>query len=117
MIGSIFTRNRLLQVLAEPIKYVSQTLNAQFGMASARKTMALTFETYKKHLTPEIFERSKKLLGLLNITAQILLAMNNKQRSMNILYVCDGRHAHITIQVIPGCGFKLIIREGPTQVT
>src|SRR5690348_13048521 len=99
----MFIMNMLLQVLAEPIKYVSQTLNAQFGMASARKTMALTFETYKKHLTPEIFERSKELFGLLNITAQILLAVNNKQRSMDILYVCDGRHAHITIQIFPGC--------------
>src|SRR5579859_4001781 len=106
----------LFQILREPTLHMSQALQAGFGMPTAGETMALTLEAHKLDLPPHPLERTKELLSLLNVTAQILLAMNDKQRRMHILHIFDRRHMHILIQVLPGRRLQIIFGQIPANI-
>ncbi len=69
--------SRLLQVLLEPSQDMLQALNAQPGMTAARESMALPLEAHEKYFASQVFQSREKLLGLLDIAAQVLLAVQN----------------------------------------
>src|SRR6266487_2662976 len=85
-------------------------------MTSTRETMALTLEAHKQDLAPHIFERGKKLLSLLNIAAQVLFAMYNEQRRVDICYVVERRHVHVLFEVLPRCGIQVVVSKIPADI-
>src|SRR5260370_33368827 len=95
---------------------MEQTLQVQVWMTTTRDPVNLTFKTHKQHFAPQVLQGSKELLGLLDITAQVLLAVKNKQGGVDVLHVCDGRHAHVTVEVFPRRRIQFIIGKGPTQI-
>src|SRR5438552_9397192 len=78
--------------------------------------MALTFEAHEKRLASQIFECSKELFGLLDIATQVAFAVDDQYRSVYVLDICDGRHTHIALWVIPGRHFHVIISKIPANV-
>src|SRR6266516_219755 len=95
---------------------MSQPLEAQLWMAAARKSMALTFKAHKQHLASQVFEGRKELFCLFDITTQILLAMNNQQRRVDVLNVGDRRQTHVTIKAFPGRCIQFVVSKYPTKI-
>src|SRR6266704_5411183 len=79
--------------------------------------MALTFKAPEQHLATHIFQSSKELFGLLDIATQVAFAVDDQYRSVYVLDICDGRHTHIALWVIPGRHFHVIISKIPANVT
>ncbi len=78
--------------------------------------MALTLETHKAYFATQVLEGGEELLRLLDIAAQILLAVNNEQGSLDIFHVLDRRLLHITVKIVPRGRLKLIIGKSPAEV-
>src|SRR3982074_474407 len=106
----------MLQVLLKPAQDMLQAFFAQFGMTTARKAMALALETHEKHLASHVLQGGKKLLSLLDVTAQILFAVNDQERRMHVLDVSQGRHAPVEFGIFPGSGLHIIVGEVPAHI-
>src|SRR5450759_5364107 len=105
-----------LQMFCKPAFDVSQSLQAQLWMSTARQSMALTLEANKEYFAPQVFQGSEKFFRLFNATAQILFAMDDQQRGVHLLYIGDWRHAHVQFRVIPGGRLHVIVGEFPADV-
>src|SRR5205807_1501955 len=57
-----------------------------------------------------------ELLCLLDITAQILLTMNNQEWRVHILHIANWRMLHISLKVLPWRRLHFVIGKDPTHV-
>lgn len=85
-------------------------------MAATREAVALALEAHKLYLAAQPFQGGEELLGLLDIAAQVLLAVQDQQRRVDVLYVRNGRELHVTLQVVPRRRLKLVVGEDPAEV-
>ena len=61
--------------------------------------MALALEAHKQHFAAQVFERGKKLFGLLDAATQIIFTVNNQQRR-----VLAGQRGSSRVFAIPSEG-------------
>src|SRR5579863_314431 len=85
-------------------------------MATTGEAVALAFETHEEDFAAQVFEGGEKLFRLLDVAAQILLAVDDEQGRLDIFDVLEGRVLHITIKAIPRCRLKFIIGKSPAEV-
>ena len=78
--------------------------------------MALTLKAYKQRLAPQVFQGREELLCLLDVTAQILLAVKDQERRVYVLHVRNRRHAHVAVEIIPGSGIQFVVGKSPAEV-
>jgi len=86
-------------------------------MAATREAVALALEAHKLHLAAQPFQSGEELLGLLDIAPKVLLAVQDQQRRVDVLYVCNGRELHVTLQAVPRRRLQFVVSEDPAEVT
>src|SRR5262245_57767111 len=79
------------EVLSEPVQDEPEALQAVAGLARARELVVLVREADEEHVLAELLERDEELLGLLDGAAEVVLGVDDEERSRHVLRKGHGR--------------------------
>src|SRR5260370_27679712 len=88
-------------VLREPIQYRVIADQPRARMAATREVVRLLLEAHEPGLAAQVFERGEQLLTLADRAAQIVVAVQDQERCVDVGHVGDRRVLHQQLQTLP----------------